>query len=87
MTPEEKDRAYEINALLMAFHYGDAKALNSVVDDSDDPGALLMGGIAVLKQMIDSLLQVIELNVDEMEIDFETMVRIRGEYISDMETE
>ena len=87
MNSTEKEMSLTINAMLMAFHYDDRKAFRAMIEDSDDPMNLLVGCIAVLKNMLDSMVALVDANVDESEITFEAMVQARGEYLMDLDTE
>lgn len=87
MNFKEKEQALAINALLMSFHHEDREAFMSLINDSEDPGSLMMGGIAVLKNMIDALLDMIEVEVDQNEITFDGMVRARSEFLLEVDTE
>lgn len=86
MNSAEKEMSLTINAMLMAFHYDDRKAFRSMIEDSEDPMNLLIGCIAVLKNMLDSMIALIDANVDENEITFEAMVQARGEYLMELDT-
>ena len=83
MSEEDRELALDINALLMAFYTEDLKLLRTIVNDSPQQVNLMLGGIEVLLQIVGELLRLIDENVDELDLDFETLIRIRGEAIAE----
>jgi len=85
MNKDDKEVALNVNALLMSLHYGDDKAFDALIADTENPADLLMGSIGALKNFVDLLLRTLEENVDIMEVTFEDLVKMRGAYVVDLE--
>lgn len=87
MNEEDRSMALDINAMLMAFHNNDFVTMQTILLDREEPLDLLLGGISVSLSMIDELLEFIAIHSADIDLSFADLIKVRGQYISDLETD
>ena len=87
LSREEKEVALQVNALLMAVHYEDTEGFKTVLDEAgDDAGPVLIGGILILKDLLDNIVRAVEeTEVVDLDFDFPALTPASAEFVINSE--
>lgn len=80
-TKEDKEMSFEINALLTALHQGDTKLFHSLLKLSDDHNLLLIGALATVHSICNTLIEAVNDSEHLDNVTFEQFIEWTVEYL------
>lgn len=82
-TEEDREMSFEINALLAAMHQEDVETFHQILKDSDNHTLLLIGALATLKSICDTLVEGIAEADCINTVSFDQFILWTAEYLLD----